>query len=262
MTEVFDAYAAYYDLLYRDKDYRGEAEYIHSLLAGHGVESGELLELGCGTGKHAEQLARLGHSVHGIDSSEPMVELARTRTPPDLEARLRFDVGDVRSVRVDSRFDAIISLFHVVSYQATNQDLAAMFATASAHLKAGGIFIFDFWYGPGVLTDPPTVRVKRLHDGNVAIIRIAEPTLWANDNLVDVHYTMLVMQTGTGAVAEIQETHRMRYLFLPELKSLLQAAGMELLQAEGWMSGAELGCGSWQAVVTARRSAASWDATP
>jgi hypothetical protein len=45
----------------------------------------------------------------------------------------------------------------------------------------------------------------------------------------------------------------MRYLFLPELKFMLQAAGMEMVRAERWMSEEELGCGSWQAVVTARR---------
>ncbi|HEY2400385.1 MAG TPA: class I SAM-dependent methyltransferase, partial [Steroidobacteraceae bacterium] len=62
MTEVFDAYAAYYDLLYRDKDYPGEARYVQSLLRRHGVSDGDLLELGCGTGRHAEQLVRLGFS--------------------------------------------------------------------------------------------------------------------------------------------------------------------------------------------------------
>jgi len=98
MTEVFDAYAAYYDLLYRDKDYPAEVRYVQSLLRRHGVNSGEILELGCGTGKHAEQLARLGYSVHGIDLSPSMVDIARRRTSSD---RIRFDVGDARSARLN-----------------------------------------------------------------------------------------------------------------------------------------------------------------
>jgi len=253
MTRVFDAYAAYYDLLYRDKDYAGEAQYVHALLARHGVSSGEILELGSGTGKHAEHLVRLGYSAHGIDSSPSMVERARTRMPADVRSKLRFDVGDVRTVRLSSQFDAVISLFHVASYQSTNTDLAAMFATASAHLKVGGIFLFDFWYGPGVLTDPPAVRVKHLDDGPIHIVRIAEPTLHPNENLVDVQYTVLIMQSETNSVSEIKETHRMRYLFLPELRLLLEAAGMNLLHAQSWMSGQELTCESWQAVVVARR---------
>jgi SAM-dependent methyltransferase len=250
MSQVFDAYAAYYDLLYRDKNYAEEAGYVQSLLARHGMREGKLLELGCGTGKHAEQLARLGYSIRGIDLSAPMVEQAQARVPADLRHKLSFDVGDAREVRLSSQFDAVISLFHVASYQSTNEDLAALFATAAAHLRNGGLFVFDFWYGPGVLTDPPAVRVKRLADSELQITRIAEPTLHANHNIVDVHYTVNVMRRATGERFELEETHRMRYLFLPELQLLLQLAGLQVLSAEGWMSG-ELGLHSWQGVITA-----------
>ena len=252
MTEVFDAYAAYYDLLYRDKDYPGEARYVHSLLRRHGVGNGEILELGCGTGKHAEQLVRLGFSVQGIDLSPSMVEIARKRTPAELFSRLGFDVGDARSARIGKHFDAAISLFPVASYQTSNEDLAGMLRTAAAHLKTGGIFVFDFWYGPAVLTDPPTERVKRLEDGIIQVTRTAKPTLRPNENVVDVHYQVQVKQNSNGRVADIEETHRMRYLFLPELRWMLQEAGLEVLDAERWMSG-ELGVGSWFGVIVARK---------
>ena len=252
MTEVFDAYAAYYDLLYRDKDYPGEARYVHSLLGRHGVSDGDILELGCGTGKHAEQLVRLGFAVQGIDSSPSMVQIARKRTPSDLSSRLQFDVGDARSARLGKQFDAAISLFHVASYQTSNEDLAGMLRTASAHLKTGGIFVFDFWYGPAVLTDPPTERVKRLEDGVIQVTRTARPTLWPNENVVDVHYQVQVKQNSSGMVANIEETHRMRYLFLPELRWMLQEAGLEVIDAQRWMSG-ELGVGSWFGVIVARK---------
>jgi len=253
MTEVFDAYAAYYDLLYRDKDYPAEARYVQSLLRRHGVSDGSILELGCGTGKHAEQLGQLGFSIHGLDLSPSMVARARKRTPAELASRLQFDVGDARSTRLNRKFDAAISLFHVASYQTRNEDLLGMFATAATHLKSGGIFVFDFWYGPGVLTDPPVERVKYLEDGVIQVTRTAKPTLRPNENIVDVHYEVLVKQNRNGMVADIEETHSMRYLFLPEVRLMLQSAGMELLQAERWMSQEELDRGSWQAVVIAQR---------
>jgi SAM-dependent methyltransferase len=253
MTEVFDAYAAYYDLLYRDKDYPAEARYVQSLLRRQGVSDGAILELGCGTGKHAEQLAQLGFSIHGLDLSPSMVERARKRTPADLASRLQFEVGDARSTRLNRKFDAAISLFHVASYQTRNEDLLGMFATAATHLKSGGIFVFDFWYGPGVLTDPPVERVKYLEDGVIQVTRTAKPTLRPNENIVDVHYEVVVKQNRNGRVADIEETHSMRYLFLPEVRLMLQSAGMELLQAERWMSQEALGRESWQAVVIAQR---------
>lgn len=257
MKPVFDAYAAYYDLLYRDKDYQGEARYVRDLLSRHGVDSGRLLELGCGTGRHAEELARLGYAVHGIDSSPLMIEKARERLPSGAGSAARFEVGDVRTSRLGTQFDAVISLFHVASYQSSNQDLSAMFATAGAHLHEGGLFLFDCWYGPGVLTDPPAVRVRRLDDGPVRILRIAEPALHPNENLVDVNYTVLVMSDPAEPAAEIRETHRMRYLFLPELRAMLEGAGMRLVHAEEWLSGRQLSCESWQAVVIAQRVAAA-----
>lgn len=250
MSQVFKAYAAYYDLLYRDKDYAGEAGYVRSLLTDQRVHTGRLLELGCGTGRHAEQLARRGYSVHGIDSSPAMVDLATQRKPSELARQLTFELGDVRTTRLRADFDAVISLFHVASYQSTNADLAAMFATANAHLKPNGVFVFDFWYGPGVLADPPAVRVKRLQDQHLRITRIAEPTSHPNLNRVDVHYTVFVTQQASGAQFELEETHRMRYLFLPELELLLAGAGLRTLKAERWLSG-ELDQASWQGVIVA-----------
>ncbi len=250
MSGVFEAYAAYYDLLYRDKDYAGEARYVQGLLVRHGVPQGRVLELGSGTGRHAEQLARLGYSVRGIDASAAMVSLAQRRIPQDLQARLSFEVADVGSARLGSQFDAVIALFHVASYQSTNHELAAMFATAGSHLKPGGVFVFDFWYGPGVLTDPPAVRVRRLADEDATVTRIAEPTLYPNRNVVDVHYTVFVRRHATQETFELEETHRMRYLFLPEVELMLDAAGMRVLTAERWLSG-QLDLTSWQGVIAA-----------
>ena len=250
MSGVFDGYADYYDLLYRDKDYAGEARYVQSLLARHGKAPGAVFDLGCGTGRHAIELARLGYQVLGIDLSDRMIAQARARTPAELRDRLMFETGDARSARVGRRFDAVVALFHVASYQTTNEDLAAMLATVCAHLAADGIFVCDFWYGPGVLTDPPTVRVRTAADARGHVTRIAEPVLLPAANCVDVNYTLRVARPDGAAATELRETHRMRYLFLPELRSLLAGAGLELRAAEAWLGG-ELSSASWNAVLTA-----------
>src|SRR5689334_14177328 len=117
MSQVFDAYAAYYDLLYRDKNYAEEARYVQSLLGRHGIKQGRLLELGCGTGKHAEQLGGLGYCIRGVDLSASMVAQANERVAADPGLQLTFEVGDARKVRLSAHFDAVICLFHVASYQ-------------------------------------------------------------------------------------------------------------------------------------------------
>ena len=246
MTKVFDSYAAYYDLLYEDKDYVSEAAYCLALLAEHGVDGGSILELGCGTGKHAEEFARRGFSLHGIDLSELMVELAEQRKPTELADQLRFELGDVRNARLGRQFDAVISLFHVASYQTSNQDLKAMFSTAAEHLKPGGVFVFDYWYGPAVLTDQPEVRKKRMKNEEIEVLRIAEPTMHPNENVVDVNYTINVTRRDVEKPSVITETHRMRYLFLPELEDMLMNANLQLVKSAKWLTQEKLDLSSWQ----------------
>jgi SAM-dependent methyltransferase len=237
---VFGAYSKYYNLLYKDKDYAGEAQYVHDLIQKHASGARSILDLGCGTGRHDFELVKLGYEIIGVDISEEMLTAARARN-----TSLTFSSGDIRTIRLNQTFDVVVSLFHVMSYQITNEDLQAAFATARTHLKPGGLFIFDCWYGPAVLTDPPVVRVKRLEDDEISLIRIAEPVMHYNENVVDVNYEMLITNKVSGAMELLREAHRMRYLFMPEIKALLKSNSIRLEQAEEWVAGKEPGCDTW-----------------
>jgi SAM-dependent methyltransferase len=247
---VFSEYARYYDLLYKDKDYAGEADYVHGLIQRFHPGARSILELGSGTGKHAALLADRGYVVHGVERSEEM--LARARTLAEAKKRQTsdwpaptFSQGDIRTAQVDGTFDAAISLFHVISYQTTNDDLQAAFSTAREHLKEGGVFLFDVWYGPAVLTDRPAVRVKRMADETIEVTRLAEPALHINDNRVDVRYHVFIRNRKTGAVVETRETHPMRYLFRPEVELLATQTGFCIAGAEEWMTGHPPGPTTW-----------------
>ena len=56
IKSVFNAYSKYYDLLYLDKDYIGEAKYVEKQLKNNGINKGDILEFGSGTGKHGRLL--------------------------------------------------------------------------------------------------------------------------------------------------------------------------------------------------------------
>lgn len=253
---VFDKYARYYDLLYHDKDYRGETNFVLSLLRGHVPSDGRIFEMGCGTGIHAEMLTKAGHYVHGVDCSETMLSMAAARQEslaPELLKRLSFAQGDVRVYRADRTFDVALSLFHVFSYQTSNADLQAAFATAAAHLETGGILIFDYWYGPAVLAQRPETRVKRLQGGDLSILRIAEPCMDETKNVVEVNYETIVNEAGTIEV--IRESHRMRYLFLPEVELLARLNGFVVVKHYAWMTDDEPSSSSWAACSVLKKSA-------
>ena len=244
--DVFGDYSRYYNLLYKDKDYAGEARYVRGLIDRHSPQARSVLDLGCGTGRHDLLLSQMGYRVTGVDQSAEMLAIAKAQLPAAPPSpTLSFDQGDIRSVRLGTQFDVVVSLFHVMSYQTTNEDLAAAFATVRAHLKPGGIFIFDCWYGPAVLTDRPAVRIKRLEDAAVSVTRLAEPVMHANDNLVEVNYQIFERDKASGEVAELRESHLMRYLFIPEIELFLREAGLALVSSAEWMSGEEPGFATW-----------------
>ena len=244
---VFGTYSRYYNLLYQDKDYPGETEYVRSLIEKHQPGAKTILDLGSGTGRHDILLAGMGYEVTGVDQSEEMLAVAHAQrgtltpsSPPPTFTR-----GDIRTVRLDKTFDVVVSLFHVMSYQIANADLRAAFATAKTHLKPGGIFIFDCWHGPAVLTDRPAVRVKRLEDEEISVTRIAEPVMQPNHNRVDVNYQVFIRDKASGAVEEVRETHLMRYLFPPEIELCLAEQGLSIVESAEWMTGRLPGFDTW-----------------
>lgn len=244
---VFGAYSRYYNLLYKDKDYAGEAEYVRTLIARHHPQARTVLDLGCGTGRHDLLLAEKGYEVTGVDLSEEMLAVANSQlsTLCSHHFPCDFHQGDIRTFRLNRFFDVVVSLFHVMSYQTGNNDLRAAFATAREHLEPGGVFIFDCWYGPAVLTDRPAVRIKRLEDEEIAVTRLAEPVMHPNENLVEVNYHVFVQDKTSGKMEELQEAHQMRYLFQSEIELILQESGMTLVEAAEWMTGRKPGFDTW-----------------
>ncbi len=86
---------------------RGTRQEVDFLVDELGLEAGmRVLDVGCGPGRHAHELARRGIVVHGVDISERFVALARASAPDGAT----FERGDARALAFDGGFDAVISL--------------------------------------------------------------------------------------------------------------------------------------------------------
>lgn len=248
MKEVFEDYADYYDLIYQNKNYKAETSYVKQLLEKHKSDITNVLEIGCGTGMHAVELCLTSnYRVHGIDLSSKMISLAKAKLPQQLLNRLTFSLGDSRDFVINDKFDVATSLFHVMSYQTSNSDLRQTFETVARHLKPGGIFVFDYWYGPAVLSELPETRVKRFEDKNYKITRIAEPQTDTCSCKVTVNYELLIESKTTGAHYKIRENHKLRYLFLPEIEELCSKY-FTIKEHLGWMSNNEPSNSNWAGV--------------
>jgi SAM-dependent methyltransferase len=251
----FQNYSQYYDLFYQDKSYEDEASFVDQIIKYHLYEAGTILEFGCGTGLHASKLAAKGYHVHGIDSSDQMLKKAqknRMDLSPNVASQISFSHGDIRRHHIGDRFDAVVALFHVINYLPTNEDIKSAFECAKLHLNEGGIFLFDCWYGPAVLTDLPEVRIKRIENDKMNVVRIAEPNMVENSNLVDINYQVFIKNKLKDKLEIIEETHRLRYLFKPEVEYLLNEAGFELVESAEWLTGKNMGFNSWYVYFVGR----------
>jgi SAM-dependent methyltransferase len=183
------------------------------------------LDLGCGTGGHAVPLAERGYVVVGVDRSPEMLRRAAAHG-----SAAHFELGDIASVQLPQTFDAVLMMFAVLGYQVRNADVQAALAAARRHLRPGGLLFGDVWYGPAVLAQRPSERVKVIDTpGGGQVIRVASSDLDSLRNTCTVRYRLWRVEEGRVS-AEVDEEHPMRYFFAPELELFLTDAGFELLR--------------------------------
>jgi SAM-dependent methyltransferase len=232
VTELFgSAYADAYDTLYTDKDYGEESQLIERLLQTYGNgPTRTVLDLGCGTGNHALPLAQRGYEVVGVDRSAAMLERARQKAVSgQINGKAKFYQDDICSFQMERSFDAALMMFAVLGYQLKNQEVLAALRTARKHLVPGGLFIFDVWYGPAVLREGPSERVKVIPTDRGEILRVASGKLAIERHLCQVSYRLWRLEEKR-VVGQTEETHLMRYFFPLELDLFLECSGFVLVR--------------------------------
>ena len=105
------------------------------------IPGGLVVDLGCGSGLWAEQLTRACYQVLGIDISEAMIRIARTRAPA-----ARFRIESLYKAKIPP-CNAVTSISECLNYlfdsDNNTQALAHLFGRIFSALSPGGLFIFD-----------------------------------------------------------------------------------------------------------------------
>ncbi len=191
MSAFYSDLAAWWPLVSPAPEYAEESEEIARVLRSTGAGVRTVLELGSGGGHVAYHLKK-DFTLTLSDLSEAMV--ARSR---ELNPECEHLVADMRSLRLGRTFDAVL-VHDAIDYMLDEADLAAVFATAFAHLRPGGVALFvpdhtTETFAPGTDcggTDGPDGEGIRYlewshpHDGRVAteyafVVREANGKLWS-----------------------------------------------------------------------------------
>lgn len=245
----FSEYAAYYDLIYQQKNYEHEVNFLIKLIKKYDLLGSSLVcDIGSGTGKHAELFHEIGYKVTGIELSPKMIAVAKTRCGE----KVQFVNASIQDFQSAQDFDVCISLFHVISYLTSDTDLELAFKNVSVNLRNGGLFLFDFWFYDGVHHLKPEDRVHDFLGTDLNVKKIVKSNWRNKENLVIINYLMEVKFRDTP-VQFIRETHKMRYFKLEEINALAENAGFEVLEFTHFYDGSDVNPNCWAIGCVARK---------
>lgn len=224
----FAQYALCYDLLYQNKPYAAEVDYLETLFRRHGkgpVES--VYDIAAGTGAHLTLLAKRGYSCAGSDLSENMIGVAKKKAA---EAGLAIDyrVAPMQQGAKVGQFDAVICMFSAIDYLADRESLVATFENVRQNLKPGGLFVFDFWNGIEASRNFSPVTVKECHAGRDWLLRVGRSTHDVARQTILVQFEMFLFNES-ALVSRFTEDHPMRYWYPREMEENLAYAGFRVL---------------------------------
>lgn len=129
--------AKFYDLFYSNKSYDKEVLFLKSLIGNRKT----ILDVGCGTGIHMNLLEKDGYQVDGLDLSNEMLNIAKTRGKGNLFK------GNLIDFKIDKKYDAIISMFAVFNHLKNYNELEKGILNLYQKLNEKGILIIDLHNG-------------------------------------------------------------------------------------------------------------------
>lgn len=218
------------------------------------VGARRVLELGCGSGRILAALAPEVDELHGVDSSEEALSLARKKLP----ASVVLHRAEMESFDVGGGFDRVLIPFNGVYCL---PDLAAVrgaFVQVEQALGVNGLLVFDGYAGDPI-HDDESFEEGFDEEGEIATIE-ARGRRWQvferseyerRPQRFAVHYRYVAEDDGE----EINATIRHRYLRLEETQAALESAGLELVVAHGDFDQRAYDADSERMIITARKRA-------
>lgn len=249
--EAYTDFASVYDTFMDETPYEEWAEFLHSLIKEYGVsqaakdkdkeeketvtkesemldsEKNLVLDLGCGTGTLTELLAQKGYDMIGVDFSQEMLNIAmakKEKTGSDI----LYLCQDMRELDLYSTVGTVVSACDSVNYLLEDEEVIETFRLVNNYLYPGGVFIFDF----------NTVYKYEQVIGDTTIAENREDCsfIWDNfyheeEHINEYDLTIFVKEGKEELFRKFAETHYQRGYTLEEMKSFVEQAGMQFIQA-------------------------------
>lgn len=226
----YGKFARYYDAIYHDVvNYKEDCDYLESLFDRvMRRRPRAILDLGCGTGNHAIELARRGYEVVGVDISRPQLAVAREKVRGK-RLSVTFVQGDMARLALRRQFDAAICMFGGYGHLLSGRDARSHLASVRDQLATDGVYVFEYWHEPAAYD----IHLSYIHrPGPTEIIRLDESRTDRRRHLLTMTFRFFILR-GNRVVDRFEEVLAARLYTIPEMRRLIAATGFTLEAMHG-----------------------------
>jgi SAM-dependent methyltransferase len=188
-----------------------------------------ILDLPCGQGRHAIELARRGYDVTGVDLSPFMLKVAEERARSE-GVRVRWLSGDMRQPIAGERFDVVLNLFTSLGYFADEADDRKVIGAAAVMLGPGGRFVLEVINGERVMA----------HFQEREWFTVGQAAVVERRSLDPAARRMVVERTVNTPNESEVSVHAIRLYSGRDVDAMLRAAGFHRVDIYGDWSGEPL----------------------
>jgi SAM-dependent methyltransferase len=218
-----EGHADIYDDLYdgRGKDYAAEAAAITHIIRERRPDAASLLDVGCGTGRHMEHMAREFAVTDGAEPSAAMRARAANRVP-----RATLYPVALPDLDIDSRYDAVICMFSTIGYvggaDGSTRNLDAAVAGMARCLTDAGVLIVEPWmYANRYRVGHVGSDFIRTPDGRM-LFRMSHSGIQGNVSVLTMQYVV----GDADGVHSFSDTHLMTMYTPEDFRRAFTAAGL------------------------------------
>ncbi len=211
-----------------------------------------LLDFGCGQGRHSLDLAKSGIRVTGIDYVEKNIEIANKRKEEQHIEQAEFLVGDCRDIELENRADAAVCLYDVVGTYADNDENVKILKNIFKHLKPGGIALISVMNYELTLAQAKYKFILK-HDPNALLLLQPSNIMESTGNIFNPDFYLVDTETRViyrreqfkhGRALPVELIVRDRRFTAEEIKKMCQDVGFiveftRYVNARDWETGFE-----------------------
>ncbi len=218
----YERFAEVYDKITPDEFYAEYYDFILKILKEMNYKPKKTLDLACGTGRLAKIFLDEGYDIEGLDISEKMLEIAKSRAK-----NLKVYQSNMIDFNLGKKYDLIVCTYDSINYILQEASLQKCFNSVSKHLNQEGVFIFDMNSVFKINKVLPEYKADYYDFGDAELIWLNshshEPDLWIGE-------VILFKKTEEGKYERYYEKYIERAFELNTTKKLLKAANFEILE--------------------------------